>query len=60
MIKAAAKYLGLSYSTVYEMLNQGEIAHVVVGSRRYISRDQMTSSIDAHSQTGGNYGLRGR
>ena len=28
-IKAAAKYLGLSYSTVYEMLNQGEIAHVV-------------------------------
>jgi excisionase family DNA binding protein len=51
--KAAAKYLGLSYSTVYDMLNQGEIAHVVVGSRRYISRDQMTAFIDAHSQTGG-------
>ncbi len=58
-VKAAAKYLGISYSTVYEMLNRGEIAHVVVGSRRYISRDQMTVFIDSHTQTGGNYGLRG-
>lgn len=58
-IKAAAKYLGISYNTVYEMLNRGEIAHVAVGSRRYISRDQMTAFIDSHTQTGGNYGLRG-
>jgi excisionase family DNA binding protein len=59
-IKAAAKYLGLSYSTLYEMVNTGEIGHVVVGSRRYVSRDQMTAFIDAHSHQGGNYGLRGR
>jgi excisionase family DNA binding protein len=59
-IKAVAKYLGLSYSTVYEMVNTGELGHVVVGSRRYVSRDQMTAFIDAHSHQGGNYGLRGR
>lgn len=59
-IKAAAKYLGLSYSTLYEMLNRGEIAHVVVGTRRYISRDQMTAFIDGHTHTGGDYGLRHR
>ena len=57
--KAAAKYLGISYNTVYEMLNRGEIAHVAVGSRRYISRDQMTAFIDSHTQTDGNYGPRG-
>jgi excisionase family DNA binding protein len=59
-IKAAAKYLGLSYSTLYDMVNTGELGHVVVGSRRYVSRDQMTAFIDSHSHQGGNYRLRGR
>lgn len=55
-IKGAAKYLGLSYSTVYDLLNSGEIAHVMVGTRRYISRDQLQAFIDANTHIG--YHLR--
>lgn len=55
-IKGAAKHLGLSYNTVYDLLNSGEIAHVMVGTRRYISRDQLQAFIDANTHIG--YHLR--
>lgn len=51
-IKAAAKYLGLSYNTLYELVNRGEISHVKIGSRRYVSRDQLNTFIEANTYTG--------
>jgi excisionase family DNA binding protein len=51
-IKGAAKHLGISYSTLYELVNRGEIAHVMVGSRRYVSREQINEFITANTHTG--------
>jgi excisionase family DNA binding protein len=51
-VKAASKHLGLSAAVVYELINRGEIAHVTVGSRRYISRDQISAFIEANTHTG--------
>jgi excisionase family DNA binding protein len=44
-VKAGAKHLGVSISVMYELVNRGEIAHVMIGSRRYISRDQISAFI---------------
>lgn len=38
-VKAASRHLGLGTWVVYGLMNRGEIAHVMIGSRRYISRD---------------------
>lgn len=46
-VKAASNRLGLSIAKVYEPMNCGEIAHVTIGSRRYISRDQTSAFIEA-------------
>jgi excisionase family DNA binding protein len=51
-VKAAAKHLGVSISVMYELLNRGEISHVMIGSRRYISRDQISAFIEANTHTG--------
>jgi excisionase family DNA binding protein len=51
-VKAAATHLGVPTSTMYQLINSGEIAHVLIGSRRYVSYDQLTAFIDAHSHTG--------
>lgn len=51
-VKAASKHLGLSTAVVYELINRGEIAHVMIGSRRYISRDQISAFIEANTHTG--------
>ncbi len=51
-VKAAAKHLGISYGMLYELINRGEIAHVVIGSRRYISREQLNAFIEANTHTG--------
>lgn len=51
-IKAAAKHLGISYGTLYELINRGEIAHVMIGSRRYVSREQLNDFISANTHTG--------
>ena len=51
-LKAAGKYLGLSYSSLYQLVVTGEIEHVMVGSRRYITRDQIADFIAANSHKG--------
>jgi excisionase family DNA binding protein len=51
-VKAAAKHLGISTGLLYELINRGEIAHVMIGSRRYISRDQMGAFIESNTHTG--------
>jgi hypothetical protein len=37
---------------LYELINRGEIAHVLLRSRRYISRDQINAFIEANTHTG--------
>ncbi|MBK6873851.1 MAG: helix-turn-helix domain-containing protein [Kineosporiaceae bacterium] len=51
-IKDAAKALGISYSTLYQMLNQGEIEWVAVGSRKLISRQQLLDFIKVNTHRG--------
>ena len=36
-LKDAAKALGISYSTLYQMTGQGDIEWVSIGNRKYIS-----------------------
>ena len=50
-VKAASSYLGLTTSVLYELINRGEIAHVMIGSR-YVSRDQICAFIEANTHTG--------
>jgi excisionase family DNA binding protein len=40
-IKDASKALGISYSTLYQMTAQGDIEWVMIGSRKYISRESL-------------------
>ena len=40
-IKDAAKALGISYSVLYTMVSNGEIEWVLIGSRKYISREHL-------------------
>ena len=51
-VKATSRYLGLSPSVLYDLINRGEIAHVMIGSRRYISRDQISAYIETNTHTG--------
>jgi excisionase family DNA binding protein len=51
-VKAASRHLGLTRSVLYELINRGEIAHVMIGSRRYISRDQINAFVEANTHTG--------
>lgn len=51
-LKDAAKALGLSYSTLYQMVNQGDIEHVALGSRKYISREHLVEFIERNTHRG--------
>ena len=51
-IKDAAAHLGLPYGRLYELVNAGEIDHVRVGRRTYISRVSLTKYIDENTRTG--------
>lgn len=51
-VKEAAAHLGIRTAMLYQLINDGKIAHVLIGSRRYVSRDQLTAFIEAHSHTG--------
>ncbi|WP_160049951.1 helix-turn-helix domain-containing protein [Nocardiopsis sp. FR4] len=51
-LKDVGKALGLSYSTVYELVSRGEIEHVMVGSRKYISRDALAHFITQNTHRG--------
>jgi excisionase family DNA binding protein len=51
-IKEAAAHLGVSYGTLYELVNTAEIAHVAIGRRKYISREDLKSFIESHTRLG--------
>jgi excisionase family DNA binding protein len=51
-IKDAAKALGISYSTLYQMTTQGDIEWVMIGSRKYISRESLMDFIKANTHKG--------
>jgi excisionase family DNA binding protein len=51
-IKDAAKALGISYSALYQMMNQGDIEWVAIGSRKYISREHLIEFIKANTHKG--------
>lgn len=51
-VKDAAKALGISYSTLYQMMNQGDIEWVGIGSRKFISREHLLDFIKANTHRG--------
>lgn len=51
-IKDTASSLGLSYRAVYELVNRGDIEHVMAGTRKYISRDALMKFIDQNTYRG--------
>ncbi len=51
-VKDAAKALGISYSTLYQMMNQGDIEWVGIGSRQFISREHLLEFIKANTHRG--------
>lgn len=57
-LKQAGEALGLSYSMVYELVNQGELEHVQVASRKYVSRETLKEFIKDNTYRG--YHYRGR
>ncbi|MEU5552841.1 helix-turn-helix domain-containing protein [Micromonospora sp. NPDC047793] len=57
-LKQAAAHLGISYGTLWQLVRGGEIDHVEIGSRRYISRDGLKTFIDANTRRGVGYPLR--
>jgi excisionase family DNA binding protein len=50
--KRAAAYLGLAYSTFWELVRAGEIDHLTIGRRLFISRDALTAFIEANTRRG--------
>jgi hypothetical protein len=48
----SAKALGISYSALYQMMNQGDIEWVAVGSRKFVSRESLMDFIKANTHKG--------
>jgi excisionase family DNA binding protein len=51
-VKDAAKHLGVTYNAMYDLINRGEIEHLRLGRRMYVSRDAMTHFIEVNSHRG--------
>jgi excisionase family DNA binding protein len=51
-LKDAGRALGLSYSTIYELVNRGELEHVTIGTRKYILRDKLLQFIEHNTHRG--------
>ncbi|GAB6987904.1 helix-turn-helix domain-containing protein [Nocardioides pyridinolyticus] len=51
-LKDAAKALGISYSTLYQMTVQGDIEWVAIGNRKFISRAILMEFIKANTHRG--------
>lgn len=51
-LKDAARSLGISYSTLYELTNRGDIEHTRIGSRKYIARETLFRFIDNNTHRG--------
>lgn len=54
-LKQAAAHLGISYGSLWHLVRGGEIDHVEIGNRRYISRDGLKAFIDANTRRGTSY-----
>jgi excisionase family DNA binding protein len=52
-LKDAAKALGISHSTLYQMTGQGDIEWVSMGNRKYISRESLLEFIKGETRTVG-------
>jgi excisionase family DNA binding protein len=50
-VATAAKHLGVSRGTLYELINRGEIEHVRIGRRILIAREALRKFIEANSRT---------
>jgi excisionase family DNA binding protein len=51
-VKATAQFLGLAEHTVRKLVDDGDIKHVRVARRIYITRDQITAFLEANTRTG--------
>ncbi len=51
-IKEAASHLGISYGTLYELINTAEIQHIAIGRRKLISREHLEAFIESHTRLG--------
>jgi excisionase family DNA binding protein len=51
-LKDAAKALGISYLTLYQMTGQGDIEWVSIGNRKYIARETLLEFIKANTHRG--------
>lgn len=51
-IKDSASALGISYSMVYSLINEGEVEWTQVGSRKYISRESLMTFIKDNTHKG--------
>lgn len=51
-LKDAAKALGVNYSTLYQMTNQGDIEWVDIGNRKFISREILMEFTRANTHRG--------
>jgi excisionase family DNA binding protein len=51
-IKDAAKHLGVSYGQVYEFVNRGEIEHLRMGRRKFVTRDALRKFIETNTRVG--------
>ncbi|MFL4476177.1 helix-turn-helix domain-containing protein [Paeniglutamicibacter sp. MACA_103] len=51
-LKEAGKALGISYSAIYEMVNKGDLEHVMIGSRKYVAREALLQFIEKNRYRG--------
>ena len=49
----AAELLGISRSMAYQLMRTGELEHIKLGNRTFISREHLGEFIAAHSRAGG-------
>ena len=51
-VSAAAKVLGVSRTSLYQMMTAGEIEHVRIGRRVLVARSALTKFIDVNTRSG--------
>ena len=59
-IKDAAAHLGIPNGRVYELINAGDMDHVRVGRRTYISRASLEKFIEDNTRAGTKPSMRTR
>lgn len=50
-VDAAAKSLGIGRSSMYALMNAGDVATVVIGRRRLVTADSLRAYVDEHATT---------